>query len=171
MQVIALVYKDKHVDSFYVSKYCSHQEMDWEDSHGVAKDQVQDEPPSKLYISHMESGERILHSRSDSQRRELPHKGEKSKHPSLEVRGFQRLNAVVNHPTERHISQILSEFALNFLHNGYSSLVHQLVEVSGSDSEKPYFFWLLTYFLKVATQLKIGVGQIGKVQKNKKLKS
>ena len=80
-----------------------------------------------------------------------------------------KVKAMVNHiPTDNDISELLKEFTVDFLHNGYSSLVEKMLEkLSGTDAErsteKSHFLWLLTYFLKFASQLEIGIDQIGKV--------
>jgi len=80
-----------------------------------------------------------------------------------------RVKAMVNHiPTDRDISELLKEFTIDFLHNGYSSLVEELLEkLSKNDTDitmdKSHFLWLLTYFLKFASQLEIGFDQIGTV--------
>jgi len=80
-----------------------------------------------------------------------------------------RVKAMVNHiPTDKDISELLTEFTVDFLHNGYSSLVSELLEklsLKSSDisMDKSHFLWLLTYFLKFASQLEIGLDQIGSV--------
>ena len=62
----------------------------------------------------------------------------------------------------------MKEFTVEFLHNGYASLVQQLLSNLSSNQptfsmDKSHFFWLLTYFLKFARQLEIGMDLIGKV--------
>ena len=80
-----------------------------------------------------------------------------------------RVKAMVNHiPTDKDISELLKEFTVDFLHNGYSSFVEELLEkLSKNDinilMDKSHFLWLLTYFLKFASQLEIGLDQIGAV--------
>ena len=80
-----------------------------------------------------------------------------------------RVKAMVNHiPTDKDISELLKEFTVDFLHNGYSGLVKELLEkLSKNDTDitmdKSHFLWLLTYFLKFASQLEIGLDQIGTV--------
>lgn len=80
-----------------------------------------------------------------------------------------RVKAMVNHiPTDKDISELLKEFTVDFLHNGYSGLVEELLEkLSKNDTDitmdKSHFLWLLTYFLKFASQLEIGLDQIGTV--------
>lgn len=80
-----------------------------------------------------------------------------------------RVKAMVNHiPTDKDISELLKEFTVDFLHNGYSKLVKELLEkLSRKDSDlsmdKSHFLWLLTYFLKFASQLEIGLDQIGPI--------
>eukprot|EP00090_Calanus_glacialis_P039865 TRINITY_DN6942_c0_g1_i1.p1 TRINITY_DN6942_c0_g1~~TRINITY_DN6942_c0_g1_i1.p1 ORF type:complete len:1224 (+),score=288.91 TRINITY_DN6942_c0_g1_i1:40-3711(+) len=80
-----------------------------------------------------------------------------------------RVKAMVNHiPTDKDISELLKEFTVDFLHNGYAGLVEELLEkLSKNDTDitmdKSHFLWLLTYFLKFASQLEIGLDQIGTV--------
>ena len=80
-----------------------------------------------------------------------------------------RVKAMVNHsPSDDDISELLKEFTVDFLHNGYSSLVQQLLlKLSRNESnilmDKSHFLWLLTYFLKFASQLEIGMDLIGNV--------
>ena len=80
-----------------------------------------------------------------------------------------RVKAMVNHsPTDDDISDLLKEFTVDFLHNGYSSLVQQLLlKLARNETnivmDKSHFLWLLTYFLKFASQLEIGMDLIGKV--------
>ena len=80
-----------------------------------------------------------------------------------------RLKAMVDHiPSEKDISELLKEFTVDFLHNGYNKLVKEMLDqLSSKDCDKSmdksYFLWLLTYFLKFASQLKVGLDQIGEV--------
>ena len=80
-----------------------------------------------------------------------------------------RVKAMVNHsPTDDDISELLKEFTVDFLHNGYSSLVQQLLQKLATSEtnilmDKSHFLWLLTYFLKFAGQLEIGMDLIGNV--------
>jgi len=80
-----------------------------------------------------------------------------------------RVKATVNHmPSDKDISELLKEFTVDFLHNGYCSLVSELLErLSKNDTDismdKSHVLWLLTYFLKFASQLEIGLDQIGSV--------
>ena len=80
-----------------------------------------------------------------------------------------RVKAMVNHlPTDDDISELLKEFTVDFLHHGYSSLVQQLLQKLATSEtnilmDKSHFLWLLTYFLKFASQLEIGIDLIGNV--------
>jgi len=80
-----------------------------------------------------------------------------------------RVKAMVNHiPSDTDISELLTEFTVDFLHNGYASLVSELLDklsLKSSDisMDKSHFLWLLTYFMKFASQLEIGLDQIGSV--------
>merc|ERR1719239_174528 len=59
-----------------------------------------------------------------------------------------RVKAMVNHiPTDKDISELLKEFTVDFLHNGYSKLVKELLEkLSRKDCDismdKSHFLWL-----------------------------
>lgn len=62
-------------------------------------------------------------------------------------------------PTDEDISNILKEFTVDFLLKGYGSLVHELyVQLLSNvqiQIDTSHFFWLVTYFLKFATQLEL----------------
>jgi len=80
-----------------------------------------------------------------------------------------RVKAMVNHvPDDKDISELLKEFTVDFLHNGYSALVVELLDKLSKKEcdlamDKSHFLWLLTYFLKFASQLEVGLDQIGSV--------
>ena len=96
-------------------------------------------------------------------RRAIPAKRKgKRHHPNLKL--AERLEkikakrgsliATVNHsPKKEDVSELLTQFTVDFLQNGYSSLVEKLIDKlsntnSENSTEKSYFFWLLTYFLR-----------------------
>lgn len=70
-------------------------------------------------------------------------------------------------PTDEDISNILKEFTVDFLLKGYGSLVHdlhsQLLTNVHIQIDTSHFFWLVTYFLKFATQLELDPEHISPV--------
>ncbi|KRT80145.1 hypothetical protein AMK59_8236, partial [Oryctes borbonicus] len=70
-------------------------------------------------------------------------------------------------PTDEDISNILKEFTVDFLLKGYGSLVHdlhsQLLSNIHLKIDTSHFFWLVTYFLKFATQLELDLEHISPV--------
>src|SRR3982751_5014657 len=80
----------------------------------------------------------------------------------------KHMKALVHHnPTEEDISYILREFTVDFLLKGYSSLVsllqQQLCGNSSLQMDKSHFLWLITYFLKFASQLELDLEHISVV--------
>ncbi|XP_055541852.1 protein timeless isoform X2 [Wyeomyia smithii] len=67
-------------------------------------------------------------------------------------------------PTDDDISNLLKEFTVDFLVKGYSYLVQELHVQILSDLQvqidTSHFFWLVTYFLKFATQLELDMEHI-----------
>lgn len=67
-------------------------------------------------------------------------------------------------PTDTDISIVLKEFTVDFLLKGFNSLVRslhrQIVSEAAMDIDKSYLFWLVTYFLKFATQIEMGVEKV-----------
>ena len=66
------------------------------------------------------------------------------------------------------ISEMLMEFTLDFLLTGYAGLVEELLrKLTEHDPkmnlDKSHFLWLITYFLKFASQLEVGLDRIGSV--------
>ena len=75
---------------------------------------------------------------------------------------------MVHHiPTDEDISDLLTEFTVDFLLKGYSALVYDIKKQLLSDVDiyvdKSHFLWLITYFLKFASQLEVELEQIGYV--------
>ncbi|XP_058060672.1 protein timeless [Anopheles bellator] len=70
-------------------------------------------------------------------------------------------------PTDDDISHILKEFTVDFLLKGYGYLVQELHTQLLSDLQvqidTSHFFWLVTYFLKFATQLELDLEHISSV--------
>jgi timeless protein len=101
---------------------------------------------------------------SPAEKRELCRKKliERSKSKSFKVR------ALVHHvPTDKDIDNLFKEFTVDFLLKGYSTLIttlrHQLTTEENPDIDKSHFLWLITYFLKFASQLEVQLEQIGPV--------
>ncbi|XP_058822846.1 protein timeless isoform X2 [Topomyia yanbarensis] len=71
------------------------------------------------------------------------------------------------HPTNDDISNLLKEFTVDFLVKGYSHLIQELHGLLLTDRQiqidTSHFFWLLTYFLKFATQLELDLENISSV--------
>uniref|UniRef100_U5EZ31 Putative dna topoisomerase i-interacting protein n=1 Tax=Corethrella appendiculata TaxID=1370023 RepID=U5EZ31_9DIPT len=70
-------------------------------------------------------------------------------------------------PTDEDISNILKEFTVDFLLKGYGFLVHELHAQLLTDLQvqidTSHFFWLVTYFLKFASQLELDLEHINTV--------
>ena len=87
---------------------------------------------------------------------------------SLARQTRMRVKGMVNYaPTNEDISEILKEFTIDLLLTEYSGLVRKLLEVQRECKtetlDKSHILWLITYFLKFATQLEIGLGHIDSV--------
>jgi len=74
---------------------------------------------------------------------------------------------VHHNPTEEDISYVLREFTVDFLLKGYSSLVsilqEQLINNAAIQMDKSHFLWLITYFLKFASQLELDLEHLSPV--------
>ncbi|XP_063358533.1 protein timeless-like isoform X2 [Cydia amplana] len=70
-------------------------------------------------------------------------------------------------PTDDDISYVLKEFTVDFLLKGYNSLVQtlhsQILTNVLLEIDTSHFFWLVTYFLKFATQIELDLKQISGV--------
>ncbi|CAH2002672.1 unnamed protein product [Acanthoscelides obtectus] len=70
-------------------------------------------------------------------------------------------------PTDEDISNILKEFTVDFLLKGYGNLVDSLYKDFLTNihiqMDTSHFFWLVTYFLKFATQLEVDPEHINPV--------
>ncbi|XP_065343763.1 protein timeless isoform X3 [Cloeon dipterum] len=78
------------------------------------------------------------------------------------------VKALMQHtPTDEDISHLLKEFTVDFLLKGYGPLVQelhlQLLSELGMPVDTSHFFWLVTYFLKFASQLELELENIGPV--------
>ena len=75
-------------------------------------------------------------------------------------------------PTEDDISQLLKEFTVDFLLNGYNTLVgelhKQLLRHESLPLDKSHFLWLITYFLRFASQLELDLEHLRLVSLKKK---
>ncbi|XP_028171667.1 protein timeless [Ostrinia furnacalis] len=67
-------------------------------------------------------------------------------------------------PTDDDISNILKEFTVDFLLKGYNSLVQtlhtQILTNLQLEIDTSHFFWLVTYFLKFATQIELDLEHV-----------
>ncbi|XP_059048859.1 protein timeless isoform X2 [Achroia grisella] len=70
-------------------------------------------------------------------------------------------------PTDDDISNIMKEFTVDFLLKGYNSLVQtlhsQIITNMQLEIDTSHFFWLVTYFLKFATQIELDLEHISSV--------
>lgn len=71
-------------------------------------------------------------------------------------------------PTDEDISNILKEFTVDFLLKGYGNLVQilhsqLLTNYHQLQIDTSHFFWLVTYFLKFATQLELELEHVSPV--------
>ncbi|RZC36304.1 timeless, partial [Asbolus verrucosus] len=70
-------------------------------------------------------------------------------------------------PTDEDIANILKEFTVDFLLKGYGVLVQdlhsQLLSNIHVQIDTSHFFWLVTYFLKFATQLELDLEHVSQV--------
>jgi len=78
-------------------------------------------------------------------------------------------------PTDEDISHLLKEFTVDFLLKGYGPLVQelhlQLLSELETSVDTSHFFWLVTYFLKFASQLDLELENIGYIFKEIKISS
>lgn len=69
-----------------------------------------------------------------------------------------------HHPTPEDISNLLKEFTVDFMMNGYSNLVQglrlQVMLPYQIDLDKSHLLWLITYFLRFAVELDLELSQI-----------
>ncbi|CAB3249938.1 unnamed protein product [Arctia plantaginis] len=67
-------------------------------------------------------------------------------------------------PTDEDISNVLKEFTVDFLLKGYNSLVktlhNQILTNLQLEIDTSHFFWLVTYFLKFATQIELDIEHV-----------
>ncbi|KAL9692107.1 hypothetical protein quinque_015735 [Culex quinquefasciatus] len=78
------------------------------------------------------------------------------------------MKGLIHHvPTDDDISNILKEFTVDFLLKGYGFLVQELHAQLLSDLQvqidTSHFFWLVTYFLKFASQLELDIEHVNTV--------
>lgn len=70
-------------------------------------------------------------------------------------------------PTDEDITNVIKEFTVDFLLKGYNSLVRTLhSEIIANpmlEIDTSHFFWLLSYFLKFASQIELDLEHIGSV--------
>lgn len=69
-----------------------------------------------------------------------------------------------HHPTPEDISNLLKEFTVDFMLNGYSNLLQglrlQVMLPYQIDLDKSHLLWLITYFLRFAVELDLELSQI-----------
>ncbi|KAK4296400.1 hypothetical protein Pmani_031102 [Petrolisthes manimaculis] len=69
-----------------------------------------------------------------------------------------------HHPTAEDISNLLKEFTVDFMLNGYSNLLEglrlQVLLPYQVDLDKSHLLWLITYFLRFAVELDLELSQI-----------
>ena len=69
-----------------------------------------------------------------------------------------------HHPTQEDISNLLKEFTVDFMINGYSNLLQglrlQVMMPYQIDLDKSHLLWLITYFLRFAVELDLELSQI-----------
>lgn len=69
-----------------------------------------------------------------------------------------------HHPTAEDISNLLKEFTVDFMLNGYSNLLQglrlQVLLPYQVDLDKSHLLWLITYFLRFAVELDLELSQI-----------
>lgn len=78
------------------------------------------------------------------------------------------MKGLIHHlPTDEDIANIIKEFTVDFLLKGYGILVHDLYTQLLTNIHIPidtsHFFWLVTYFLKFATQLELDLEHVSPV--------
>lgn len=149
-------------DFGYVSQQQQQVDQHEQDGSSSSNDEEEQKPPRTNPVKPRSQGISKLTDDEKKERQRL-----KLLKTSRENR--MRLKSMINHvPSDKDISELLKEFTVDFLHNGYSQLVKGLLDkLSKKGSElsmdKSHFLWLLTYFLKFASQLEIGLDQIGDV--------
>ena len=80
----------------------------------------------------------------------------------------RKVKAIIHFiPTDQDITEVLTEFLVDFLLKGFSGVVNAYRQkmLSGepepqSQMDQSHFLWLFTYFLKFAVQLEVEVDQI-----------
>lgn len=96
---------------------------------------------------------------SDARRKKLV---KRSKCSIINVKGI-----ITHTPTDDDISNILKEFTVDFLLKGFDNLVHDLHEKLLKDPyiglDISHFSWLVTYFLKFASELELDLEHIRSV--------
>ncbi|XP_034230550.1 protein timeless isoform X3 [Thrips palmi] len=75
------------------------------------------------------------------------------------------MKALLHHvPSDEDVSNLLKEFTVDFLLRGYACLVkvlhNCLLDGAPVQMDTSHFFWLVTYFLKFATQLELDLEHI-----------
>ncbi|XP_049865864.1 protein timeless [Pectinophora gossypiella] len=99
---------------------------------------------------------RVIISSQDRKRKKIVKRG---KCNIINVQGLSHKT-----PTDDDISNILKEFTVDFLLKGYNSLVqtlhNQILTNLQLEIDTSHFFWLVTYFLKFATQIELDLEHV-----------
>jgi len=70
-------------------------------------------------------------------------------------------------PNEENVSQLIKEFTVDFLLHGYNTLVgtlhHQLIHGEAASLDKSHFLWLISYFIRIASQLEVDVKHLSEI--------
>ncbi|XP_022248299.1 protein timeless-like [Limulus polyphemus] len=70
-------------------------------------------------------------------------------------------------PSDDDISNLLKDFTISFLHSGFNNLILDLMKVllkqNGPILDKSHLLWLLSYFLRLATTLSLGLHHISSI--------
>ncbi|XP_042227111.1 protein timeless-like isoform X2 [Homarus americanus] len=81
-----------------------------------------------------------------------------------ESNGINAKALLHHHPTADDISNLLKEFTVDFMLNGYSNLLQglrlQVMLPYQIDLDKSHVLWLITYFLRFAVELDLELSQI-----------
>lgn len=81
-----------------------------------------------------------------------------------DINGIKAKALLHHRPTPEDISNLLKEFTIDFILNGYSNLVEglrlQVMLPNQVDLDKSHLLWLITYFLRFAVELDLEIAQV-----------
>ncbi|XP_039278663.1 protein timeless [Nilaparvata lugens] len=121
---------------------------------------VHQKPTNMIHKARYHVGKIVmLHEKKEWRRKKLI---KRSKANSMNMK------ALLHHtPSDEDITHLLKEFTVDFLLKGYSCLVHelqlQLLTSLHAQIDTSHFFWLITYFLKFASQLELDLEHVSPV--------